>query len=92
MIARNQIPALDTDKLTAIFNAINTPGVRRLLDDLLKAQKRLEDAGAKLADAETKLSAGVPPVLAALFKPSTLSQNPMKGSAGRRGDLLNPES
>jgi hypothetical protein len=63
------MPAIDTDKLTAIINAAQSPTFKKLLDEHGKAKKALADTVAHLADVETKLNSSIPAALKGLLEP-----------------------
>ena len=83
------MPPLDTDKLTAILNAAQSPTFKKLLDDHGKAKKALAEAVVHLAEVETKLNASIPPALKGLLEP----QEPkIRGpKAVSNGDLKRPD-
>jgi hypothetical protein len=85
----SQMPSFDTDKITALLNAAQSPTFKKLLDDHGKAKKALADAIAYLADVETKFNASIPPELKALLA----LQEPKTGKskAAVNGDLKKPD-
>ena len=82
------MPPFDTDKLTAILNAAQSPTFKKLLDDHAKAKKTLADAIAYLADVETKFNASIPPELKGLLSPQEPKARTPK--VGANGDLKKP--
>ncbi len=77
--------SIDPETLLAILHAAKSANLEKLLDDVKKADKEVEDANAKLATAKQKLSEGVPPELASLLKPSKAGAS-KKGRSSKSGD------
>ena len=84
------MPSLDTDKLTAILKAAQSPTFKKLLDEHGKAKKALAEAIVHLAEVETKFSASIPPALQALLQPAEPKTRKPK-TVALNGDLKKPD-
>jgi hypothetical protein len=85
----SQMPPFDTDKLTAILDAAQSPTFKKLLDDHAKAKKALADATVHLADVEMKFNASIPPELRGLIAPQEPKTRRQKTTGD--GDLKKPD-
>jgi hypothetical protein len=72
---------IDTERLSAIIAAAQSPSFKKLLEDQEKAKKAVADAEKHLAEVEAKLSSSIPPELAALLS----EVMPAKRSREKRG-------
>jgi hypothetical protein len=90
--AARQMHAFDTDKLTAILNAAQSPTFKKLLEDHAKAKKVLAEATVNLAELETKLFSSIPPALKGLLEPSEAKiKKPKSVNGNGNGDLKKPD-
>jgi hypothetical protein len=85
--------AIDTDRLSAIIAAAQSPSFKKLLEDQEKAKKAVADAEKSLAEIETRLANSIPPELAALLHAGEASERKSRKlkAKAERGDLKKPD-
>jgi hypothetical protein len=84
---------IDTDRLSAILAAAQSPSFKKLLEDQEKAKKAVADAEKHLADVEARLTASIPPELASLLNSSDAGDKKTRKARvkAERGDLKKPD-
>jgi len=80
----------DSDKLTAILNAAQSPTFKKRLEDHAKAKKALADVTVHLAELETKLFSSIPPALKGLLEPEPAKDRKQRAVVAN-GDLKKPD-
>jgi len=83
---------IDTERLSAIIAAAQSPSFKKLLEDQEKAKKAVADAEKHLAEIEAKLATSIPPELAALLNTGDDAKKSRKPRVkAERGDLKKPD-
>jgi hypothetical protein len=84
---------IDTQRLSAILAAAQSPSFRKLLEDQEKAKKAVADAEKHLAEVEAKLASSIPPELAALLSAGDAAEKKSRKPRAKaeRGDLKRPD-
>jgi len=85
--------AIDTDRLSAIIAAAQSPSFKKLLEDQEKAKKAVADAEKHLAEIEAKLEGAIPPELAALLSSGDADERKSRKTRAKaeKGDLKKPD-
>jgi hypothetical protein len=84
---------IDTDRLSAILAAAQSPSFKKLLEDQEKAKKAVADAEKHLAEIEAKLATSIPPELAGLLNADDANDKKSRKPRvkAERGDLKRPD-
>ena len=84
---------IDTERLSAIIAAAQSPSFKKLLEDQEKAKKAVADAEKHLAEVEARLATSIPPELAALLNTGDANEKRTRKPRAKaeRGDLKKPD-
>jgi hypothetical protein len=84
---------IDTERLSAILAAAQSPSFKKLLEDQEKAKKAVVDAERHLAEVEARLATSIPPELASLLSSSEAGDKKSRKPRAKaeKGDLKRPD-
>lgn len=84
---------IDTDKLSAILAAAQSPSFKKLLEDQDKARKAVAEAEKHLAEVEARLAGSIPPELAALLSSADSGDKKTRKTRSKveKGELKKPD-